>query len=394
MPTGRAYGFLIAAVLLYLFANQTQIGWLYVMAALLAGVLLAAWLLNRRALRGIRGSRTLNGQPYAEVDEGQTVDVCLRLNHVRTAAVQFSLVETCPLAAPDSEQREQRLFIPVLPAGDGLPFNYQVEADRRGVYAFAPLALRSRAPFGLFSKHGQLTVETRALVLPEVRSLKSFRLLDRQLAAQVVYPRSGVGSEVIGVRPYRPGDSQRHIHWRSVARTGQLISREFAEETRPGLTLVLDRHYPADFRSKHNPFEWAVKCAVSIGDYARQRGYPVYLLAETSDLPTPGGAVAWDSLLQYMARVTPQPQPSLAEVLSAGHLQSFVAVIIAWPDMAAVDALLMLRHRGYHVLPVLLNPASFPGLEHHTETLSAALHATGIDTAVVDYGTDWAAQLV
>ena len=392
MPTARAYWFTGAAILLYLFANQTQIGWLYVMSALLIGVIFASFLLNHRALRGVEGKRYLDGSSYSEVHEGEELNVELILQSNRgTPAVQLQVDEVCPIADP--EKRITPIFVPLLPAHGSIQFDYHIEVDRRGVYDFPAVKMASRAPFGFFQRKTEQIISTQVLVLPEVRPLNKFSLFDRQIAAQMVYPRSGIGSEVIGVRPYRPGDSPRHVHWRSVARTGQLISKEFAEETRPGLTLVFDRFYPGDYETKHNPFEWAVKTGVSIADYARKRGYPLYLLADTADLPTPSGAVAWDALLQYMTRVNPMDRATLPDLLTGHGLQSFVVVIIPWPESAIIEPLMALKHRGYNILPVLMNPGSFLKNENDIAPIFKALAHNRLDAVKIDYGLDWTVQL-
>ncbi len=358
MPTGRTVTFLVAGVMLYMFGNQTQVGWLYVMSALLIGTLIAAFFLNLRAVNGVQIERLLNDAAHGEVYEGDTPGIQLIVkNRSRFPVVQVQLVENCPVES--LAHREKRVFIPTLTASNTLVYDYNVEVYRRGVYEFPAVEIISRAPFGFFQRKVRREVETRVIVYPEVRPLKHFDLFDRQLAAQMVYLRSGFGSEVIGVRPYRSGDSPRHIHWRSVARTGQLISKEFAEETRPGLTLILDRYYPGGYAVKENAFEWAIKAAMSIADYAHGRNYPLHVVADTIDLPTPAGAVAWDGLLQYMARVEPIQQKTLPDLLTGRNLQSFVVVIIPWPDESIIEPLLALQHRGYIVLPVLMNPVSF-----------------------------------
>jgi hypothetical protein len=48
-----------------------------------------------------------------------------------------------------------------------------------------------------------------------------------ELEAAAAAPRAGSGTELFGVREYRPGDSLRRIHWRSSARHGELVVREF-----------------------------------------------------------------------------------------------------------------------------------------------------------------------
>jgi hypothetical protein len=81
MPTSRFYSFLVAAFMFYFMANQTQIGWLYVVSALLGGILLAGYVLNRRALRGISGKRTLSVKDDEALHESDTLIITLQLEN-------------------------------------------------------------------------------------------------------------------------------------------------------------------------------------------------------------------------------------------------------------------------------------------------------------------------
>ncbi|HYM67516.1 MAG TPA: DUF58 domain-containing protein, partial [Patescibacteria group bacterium] len=65
-----------------------------------------------------------------------------------------------------------------------------------------------------------------ALVLPRFASLKRLRQV-RELEASLAAPRSGSGTELLGVREYVPGDALRRIHWRSSARHARLVVREY-----------------------------------------------------------------------------------------------------------------------------------------------------------------------
>lgn len=396
MPTSRAYSFIAASVIIYLFGNQTQVGWLYVVSALLLGVVVAGWWLSRSSLRGITGKRQVAQALEEDLYEGDEVNITLQIEKLKGAASSLLRVEeVCPLAAPDSPQRKAQLFIPTLAHGEPVAFEYQVTIDRRGVHNFPPLAAESRAPFGFVKRSGQLDIPTRVLVYPEVRPLKRLELLDRQLSAQVARPRAGVGYEVMGVRPYRPGDSPRHVHWRSVARTGTLISKEFADEAQPGLSLILDlfaHPYPAT-ETKHTPFEWAVKAAASIGEYARTRGYNLHLLSDDEVLAAPYGAIGEMALLQYLARVQPTGKRSLADVLGAQPLQAFAAVIIPYADQIVVDALITLRQRGIEVLVVVIDGESFPSGGKSAGDLIGALRSADIMVREVVFGDDWAGQI-
>ncbi len=393
MPTKRTRTLIIAALLLYFFANQTQIGWLYVMSALLAGIVAAAWLLNRGMLKDTGGERTLN---LGELHEGEPVSIRLSLTNARrVGAAQVRTTERCPLAEPGSAQHEAEVFIPLLPGRGAVEFAYDVVAYRRGLHTFPPLALETQAPFGFFQRLCTLNIPTRALIFPEVRRLRRLSLLDRQPAAEQARPRAGLGAEVIGVRPFRTGDSPRHIHWRSTARTGNLISKEFADEAHPGLTIVLDlfgHPYPATL-TKHAPFEWAIKAAASIAEYAQRRGYALYLAADPLALAPPPGPLAWDALMQYLARVEPTGTRSLGEVMHGQPVQTYTAAILPWPDSQVIEPLLALKHRGIATLAVLIDPASFPEGGDSAALLFDEIRSHDLDARLVRFGEDWAGQI-
>jgi hypothetical protein len=295
-----------------------------------------------------------------------------------------------------------------VPARGKLAFTYEFAIHRRGAYQFPSVEVKTRAPFGFIRRQGRLDVPTSCLILAEFKRLERLPLLDKQVAAQWTYPKAGQGSEILGVRPYRPGDSPRHIHWRSVARTGQLISKEFAEETQPGLTLILDRYTPyeaeqqfwatnkADERpslTKHTPFEMAVKCATSVADYALRRRFALYLVAASQDYAQPNGALNWDVLMQYLARVPAQSEATLPGLLADIATQQYVAVCLSHPDMGVVEPLGALRRRGVNVLAIIPDAASFPLGGENGHAVAGALASVGVETRVIQYGDDWAEVL-
>lgn len=393
MPTARTTTLLVAALLLYFFANQTQVGWIYVIAALLAGTVLGAWWLGRNALKAITATRTIS--PSDPPHEGDTVSITLTFNntgsdsHIRTT-------EQCPFAEPLSPAHSLSVFIPALPPRTPIQLTYEVVVDRRGLHECPPLTLTTPAPFGLFRRRRTLTLPTRLLVYPELKPLHRLNLFDRQPTAQHTHPRPGFGSEFIGVRPYRPGDSPRHIHWRSSARTNQLISKEFADDTQPGLTLVLDlfnHPYIKPSNPKHSSFEWSVKIAASVGDYAFRRGYALHLVADEAALPPPSGSLSRLAMLEYLARVQPTGTHQLPTILTGRATQTFVAVILPWPDESILEPLIAFKQRGFELLVVVLEPGSFPDGGPSAQSLVGTLTANNIPARLIQFGSDWRTQL-
>lgn len=392
MPTSRTTAFLVTALLLYFFANQTQVGWIYVMTALMAGVVLAAFWLGRNALKGIGAERTV--LPNEPPHEGEAVSVSLTFHNALTDS-HIRTTEQCPFAEPESEAKRISIFIPSITRNAPVKLEYEVTADRRGLHEFPPLQLETPAPFGLFRRKRTLNVPTRVLIYPEVKPIRRLALFDRRPSALLSRPRPGTGTELIGVRPYRPGDSPRHIHWRSVARVGQLISKEFADDSQPGLTIALDLHNASIPESKHTPFEWAVKIAASIGEDAMRRGYALHLLADNTAWPPPPGPISRTALMEYLARVQPTGNTSLADLLANNQnlITNYLVCILPTPDDSVLEPLLALKHQGIETLVVVLDPNSFPNGGAGGEPVAGTLVGNGFDTRLIQFGTDWATQL-
>ncbi len=367
---------------------------MYVMAALMAGVVLAAFWLGRNALNGISVERKV--LPTDPPHEGETVSVTLTFRNTRTDS-HIRTTEQCPFAEPDSEAKRISIFIPAMTREEPAKLDYEVVVDRRGLHEFPPLQLESPAPFGLFRRRRTLNVPTRVLIYPEVKPIRRLALFDRRPSALLSRPRPGTGTELIGVRPYRTGDSPRHIHWRSVARVGQLISKEFADDSQPGLTIMLDLHKLPISDSKHTPFEWAVKIAASIGEDAIRRGYALHLLGDAGTWPPPPGPISRTALMEYLARVQPTGSSTMADMLANNQslITNYLVCILPTPETAVIEPLLALKHRGIETLTVILDPASFPkgvGSPAGAPMAGSLAHA-GFDTRLIQFGTDWASQL-
>lgn len=134
MPTIRAYTLLSGAFVFYLFANQTQVGWLYVVAALLAGTVLAAWWLNRSALRGLTVERTINQASMAEVYEEDPMRVEYKIQKTGAGTTHLLLNSETPIADPAGPYRNLALFVPNLPAKRVVALEFSCNAYKRGFY--------------------------------------------------------------------------------------------------------------------------------------------------------------------------------------------------------------------------------------------------------------------
>jgi uncharacterized protein (DUF58 family) len=129
-----------------------------------------------------------------------------------------------------------------------------------------------------------------------------------------------------GLRPFRPGDSPRWIHWRTTARRGELMVREF--EDVPGDDLVLIFHASG---SPGEQFEAAVTLAATIvWEWCQRRGDRLILAVAGDEREVHDGLTSPDHavrLLQALAVVQPCGCAALPEAL-AGCVPASAGVVV------------------------------------------------------------------
>jgi uncharacterized protein (DUF58 family) len=116
-------------------------------------------------------------------------------------------------------------------------------ALRRGPVAARGWRIHTSDPLGFFRGLRPTPDSEIALILPRFASLAG-RREPRELEASLPVPRAGSGNELFGIREYRPGDSLRRIHWRSSARHGELVVREYEPPGVQSLAICLDPQPP------------------------------------------------------------------------------------------------------------------------------------------------------
>ena len=171
-----------------------------------------------------------------------------------------------------------------------------LQPSRRGPVEMRDWSLDQGDPLGLFKETRRGKDSEVALVLPRFASLRAQPLV-RELEASVTAPRSGHGSEVFGVRPYQPGDPLRRIHWRTTARRGELIVREFEPPGVQNLGIFLDPGPPEQAAA-----DQVARIAASEAWDCLRAGGRVTLWAPGCEPSRPEEERNFVALLQWLAR--------------------------------------------------------------------------------------------
>lgn len=236
------------------------------LVTLLAYFMLVLWWFNsylaKRQVRRLQVRRWQGGPVFA----GSTCQVDVEL-HDPEGRPRFRL-----RLKDTGEAHDASWFMSEASAGAPQRFRQEIQLSKRGWYHWQPLRASSSYPFGLLERF--VTDERAAplMVYPALGKLHRGRLR-RFLQTSSAFSRQvrslsrrhhSAQFEFHGLREFRTGDSPRLIHWRTSARRGCLMVREFEEMPAENLIVILDPWQPAD-NVGCEAVEQAVSLAATIG---------------------------------------------------------------------------------------------------------------------------------
>jgi uncharacterized protein (DUF58 family) len=229
-PTRAGAVAALLATALLLAAFNTGNNLLYLLSALLAGLLPCSVVLSGRSLRRVDAS--LLGPEEALV--GEAVELAARLRADPPGAAGLSLARA---------EAGERAALPWLAPGSAATLPLLVEAERRGPLRIATW-LECFHPWGLVvaRKPGP---EAELLVLPRLGPPATAPL--RLGVAPEGRPSRvpGRGDDLLEIRDYRPGDDARAMDWKATARLERPMVRQSARDEDRRAAVVVDPSPPA-----------------------------------------------------------------------------------------------------------------------------------------------------
>jgi uncharacterized protein (DUF58 family) len=286
----------------------------------------AVQLQNQKEVRSFRFEQRFRTNPFRSVRSGEA---------------------PLPPVAPGEETRVQMELTPL----------------RRGILRFKSLVVGRADPLGLFRALIRLPLPQSMLVLP-----RRYPLPPLAMPGSIKYQEGGVAmassvgqsDEFVSLRDYRHGDPLRHIHWRTWARLGRPVVKEFEDEFFVRHALVLDTFT----KDGHSPvFEEAVSVAASFACTLQTQESLLDLLfvgPESYCFTTGRGLAHTDQMLEILAAVTAcrnKPFNSLESLVieHSDAVSGCVCVLISW-DKARQEFVRKLRANGVPVLVLLVTP--------------------------------------
>lgn len=141
---------------------------------------------------------------------------------------------------------------------------FVVPTQRRAVIRIGPALCVQGDPLGLLQREVSTSPSIELFVHPTVVAMPALASgLLRDLEGQTTRDLSHSDLAFHTLREYVPGDDRRHVHWRSSAKAGKLLVRQFLDTRRSRVTIAVDAA-TASYRDE-DEFELAISAAASLG---------------------------------------------------------------------------------------------------------------------------------
>jgi len=290
--TREGWLFSLLSLSIGLIAVNTGHNLFYLAFGLLLGMVIVSGMLSERVLRGVRVERHLPVEVTARIPFA----VVLEVKNPHSNRISYSLNVR---DGASFHPRQTLGYIPSLPPGESRVFHYLAQVERRGRYQFGPVQLVTRFPFGLFEKTRIIPLSQSFIAYPGDRETSSIRALASG-REQIGNKKCRWGEEILGLRPADLEDDHRLIHWRTSARMGHLMVKEFVEETEQPRPVFFDN------RGKEGEgFEQAVEVAASLLRLLVGRGVPITFSTWENHIVSGAGDRKLDEGLRLLALMAP-----------------------------------------------------------------------------------------
>jgi hypothetical protein len=230
--------------------------------------------------------------------------------------------------------------LPAVPAGQQVEVQAELMPFQRGVLRFCAITVARRDPLGLVNGLLDVALPQSVLILP-----KRYPLPDLAMPGTSEYQQGGVAlassvgesEEFVSLRDYRPGDPLRHIHWRSWARMGHPIVKEFEDEFFVRHALILDTF---SNYSTNPVFEEAVSVAASFACTIPTQESLLDLLfvgLQAFCFTAGRGLAHTDQMLEILASVRVCREKTFDELehlvlAHVGAVSGCICVLLAWDE--------------------------------------------------------------
>ena len=281
---------IVAGISALLLAGMLFGASLWVMAAIAAGILVAANSFLAKTWSTATAAARTGGD--AEVKIGSRIPVEISITNRSCIPVLWLLVEdllprwAMSYDPPTLKVEGDRVQVILLWGGETKKIGYEILCNRRGYFQIGPTIMETGDMMGLYRRYRVGTEPQYVTVLPDIVPLTSYEIGSRRPIGEIRMRESMMDdpTRLRGIRQWQPGDPMRSVHWAATARTGTLHSKVYEPSSIIGATLILDLHESTTPKN-HEPArsDLAATAAASIAAALHDASEPVGLATNGRD---------------------------------------------------------------------------------------------------------------
>jgi uncharacterized protein (DUF58 family) len=243
--------------------------------------------------------------------------------------------------------------VPPTPSKQEVQVRCELTPLRRGLLRLEGITVARPDALGLFRAFSDVPLPQSVLILPKRYPLPPIALpgtMKYQQGGIALASNVGQSDEFVALRDYRQGDPLRHIHWKSWARAGKPVVKEFEDEFFVRHALVLDtfaEHAHSDAFEEATSIAASFACTIP----AQESLLDLLFVGSQSYCFTVGRGVAHgEQLLEILASVRRAQDPVFhnLERLVLNHISKVsgcIFVFLAW-DKARREFVQKIRALG------------------------------------------------
>ncbi len=314
------------------------------------------------------------------LEVGESLGVRVRLDNDTWLPMPWvEIDEKTPQHLVTTDMPRQATSVPLL---GSRVIQFRLLARRRGHYHVGPIQLRLGDAMGLFQGEQEFRSKTSVTVFPRVHYIESLPIpLSQPFGPVRTQERAFEDpSNHAEIRPYRPGDNPRHIHWRTSARMGELMIRQYELNATTQMHIFLDMSQEAQVgrveMGEPSTEEMAVEIAASLAALGLRRKIDTGLVCHGQErfaVSAGRSQRAFTEILEVLARAQATGRLPIDKVLEleAAHLTNKSTLVVITPKLTQRLAELLLRLRANHQVMLVLLKAETYGSQVPAEENSA-----------------------
>ena len=254
------------------------------------------------AMKGIYGELTWQRQRTVE---GEPIETILKvINHWPWPVWGIS-VESNTQVVNDGSGHSRSVALECLRPFSTTEFLWDSRPTQRGLYPDRASFLTTSFPFGIWSARAKLSLPRSLLVWPEALDLHDMPNLsgNHRSVVGAWIDKPGFDGDVIGVRPFRDGDSLRNVHWAQSAKSDNLIVCERQSVSRRSIHLTMDCLPDSRAIAK----EWVIRIGASIAKTFLAHQWSVSLEISGQSIQAEPGEAGLRKLMDLLATFDSRP---------------------------------------------------------------------------------------